>query len=263
MKPFLCAAVGVILSSLVMTPLASAAEDVKDESFDKPEYVYSISRENTHENMTRELPYLQPAELTTRLQETSDVIIDNPSLISLLNESSIKDSKLAFGVNASIYLGPWALTYESDETTMNWEYDLINTNELDNRGGDTVGKLSYTQTENKLVEGELSSPVPQQEDVQNMMRIKATEKTSLPLSFHANIGNQTTAGPMYQVQPDQKGVVTSYVPAVHDQGTVTYGEVYVTIKGSKPAIVIKNIQEQQVDGWIPVKDYVTLKYHNG
>ncbi|EZH64978.1 hypothetical protein DH09_20980 [Bacillaceae bacterium JMAK1] len=253
----------LVLASALLPLIANAESEPEAKPFEKPDYVYNISRENTFENVSRELPYLEPAEFTSRLQDTSDVRIENPTLISMLNESNVKDSKVAFGVNASIYLGSWALSYDSEATEVNWEYERINSNTIDNRGGEDSSKLSFVQNDDKFIKGELLSPVPQQEDVQNMMRINATKKTSLPLTFLAPIGRETKIGPEYQVHAGQMGTVQGYVPAVHDQGTVTYGEVFLTLKGKNPALVVKNIEKQQVDAWIPVKDFVTLKYNNG
>ncbi|SDJ11744.1 YfkD family protein [Natribacillus halophilus] len=265
MKGFAIIATIMLLSiSSVLTGDIQAAETEEDsDSFTKPDHVYNITRENTYSHTDRELPELEPSELTKDLQETADVNIDNPELVSLLNESTIKDSKIPFGVNASIYLGTWALNYDSGHTEVNWEYENINANEQDNRGGDSVVSLQYKQGQNKEVAGELNSDVPQIDGVKNLMRMKATDKTSLPLSFNATIGQGTEVGPNYQVEGKKLGVLHGYVPAVHEEGTVTYGEVYVKVKGTKRSLEVKNIEKQAVDGWIPVKDHVALKYSNG
>ncbi|QQK79444.1 hypothetical protein HUG20_05750 [Salicibibacter cibi] len=263
MRSFVFIASMLLLSTSIIMPETVQADEEENDSFSKPDHVYDIARENTYSNTSRELPELEPSDLTKDLQETSEENIDNPELVAMLNESAIKDSKIPFGVNASIYLGKWALNYDSDDTEMNWEYENINTNEQDNRGGDTVVTLQYKQTQNKEAKGELNSDVPQLEGVKNLMRMKAAEKTSLPLSFSSTIGQGTEVGPNYQVEGKKLGVLHGYVPAAHEKGTVTYGEVYVKMKGNKRFLEVQNIEKQAVDGWIPVKNHVTLTYRNG
>ncbi|QDI92738.1 hypothetical protein EPH95_17370 [Salicibibacter halophilus] len=263
MRGFVLIASMLFLSLSIAVPGSVYADEEESDSFSKPDHVYDVARENTYSNTSRELPELEPSELTQDLQETAEATIDNPELVSLLNESTIKDSKIPFGTNASIYLGTWALNYDSEHTEMNWEYENINTNEQDNRGGDTVVSLQYKQTQNKEVKGELNSDVPQIDGVKNLMRMKASDKTSLPLSFSSTLGQGTEVGPNYQVEGKKLGVLHGYVPAVHEKGTITYGEVYVKMKGNKRSLEVKNIEKQAVDGWIPVKDHVTLTYRNG
>ncbi|AXF57631.1 YfkD family protein [Salicibibacter kimchii] len=263
MRGFVVIASMLLLSTSIVLPESVDADEEDNDSFEKPDHVYDIARENTYSNTGREQPELEPSELTKDLQETTVETIDNPELVSLLNESTIKDSKIPFGSNASIYLGTWALNYDSEHTEVNWEYENINTNEQDNRGGDGVVSLQYKQQQNKEAKGELNSDVPQLEGVKNLMQMKASDKTSLPLSFSSTVGQGTEAGPNYQVEGKKLGVLQGYVPAVHEKGTVTYGEVYVVMKGNKRLLEVKNIEKQAVDGWIPVKDHVTLTYRNG
>ena len=110
-----------------------------------PPSVLNIAKENTYPNPTQELPMLQPSNLAEQLIESSDIKIENPELIQMLNESAIAKAPLAFGYRATIYLGHWALNYESSETAPNWEYQKINTNYYDNRGGEVPYKLRYVQ----------------------------------------------------------------------------------------------------------------------
>ena len=86
-----------------------------------PETVRDISRQNTYPNPDMDPEYVQPSASTLEQFKTTSYGIENPNLIRLLNETSIQNSKLAFGFKANIYLGNWALNYESKETSVNWE----------------------------------------------------------------------------------------------------------------------------------------------
>lgn len=166
-----------------------------------PGSVLSISKENTYPNSAQDLPYLEPSKLAKSMLKTSEVPITNPDLIRLLNESSINASKVAFWYRAKIYLGQWPLSYQSTETTVNWEHQQINTNRLDNRGAKSVAKLSYNQTAYKKVSGGLTAAIPNSEAVQKMMLIAAAEKSRLPLAFSTAIGAGTKKSNTYHVSP--------------------------------------------------------------
>ena len=90
--------------------------------FKVPSSVASISKENTYPNASQDQPLLQPSELTAELFKTTSVPIENTHLIKMLNESSISGTPLAVGYRATIFLGRWALSYDSNETVANWEY---------------------------------------------------------------------------------------------------------------------------------------------
>ncbi|KZE64970.1 hypothetical protein AWM68_09895 [Fictibacillus phosphorivorans] len=226
-----------------------------------PSSVLSISKENTYPNSAQDLPYLEPSKLAKAMLKTSDVPITNPDLIRLLNESSINASKVAFWYRAKIYLGQWPLSYQSTETTVNWEHQRINTNRLDNRGAKSVAKLYYNQTAHKKVSGGLTASIPNSEAVQKMMLISAAEKSKLPLSFQTAVGAGTKKSNVYHVSPKQVGYLHSYVPAVNERGRVTYGEVYIVLKGGKREIVIQNVTQQGIGAWIPVQDHVSFSFH--
>ena len=100
-----------------------------------PPSVKNITKENTYPNSTQDLPTLEPSDLTKKLIDSSKEKIENPDLIRMLNESSINSTPFALGYRAIVYLGQWPLNYESTETSPNWEYQKINTNYYDNRGG--------------------------------------------------------------------------------------------------------------------------------
>ena len=76
-----------------------------------PPSVLNIAKENTYPNPTQDLPLLQPSELSQQFIASSDVKIENPELIHMLNESAISKAPFAFGYRATIYLGHWALNY--------------------------------------------------------------------------------------------------------------------------------------------------------
>jgi hypothetical protein len=242
-------------------PAEKTEKTVQKTDIKVPSSVLSISKENTYPNSAQDLPYLEPSKLAKAMLKTSDVPIANPDLIRLLNESSINASKVAFWYRAKIYLGQWPLSYQSTETTVNWEHQQINTNRLDNRGAKSVAKLSYNQTAHKKVTGGLTAAIPNSEAVQKMMIISAAEKSKLPLSFQTAVGAGTKKPNVYHVSPKQVGYLHSYVPAVNERGRVTYGEVYIVLKGGKREIVIQNVTQQGIGAWIPVQDHVSFSFH--
>lgn len=103
--------------SFFATPSAAAKKPFK-----VPNSVVSISKENTYPNASQDQPMLQPSKLAKELLDTSEINIENPHLIKMLNESSVSGSPLAIGYRATIFLGKWALGYQSNETVANWEY---------------------------------------------------------------------------------------------------------------------------------------------
>ncbi|AGE21006.1 YfkD family protein [Geobacillus zalihae] len=225
-----------------------------------PGAVMDISKENTYPNPTQDLPHLEPSSFTKQLLRSANVKIENPELIHLFNESSATDTPWAIGFRATIYLGQWPLNYQSIETSTNWEYQKVNTNFLDNRGGDTAQKLYYKQEMQKYVRGGLTVKVPNEDAVKRMMLNKAMEKTNLPLSFSTVVGLGTKKDQPYNVPAKKIGYLYAYAPAVNEKGKVTYGEVYVVLKGNKKKIVVKNVTTRGVGAWIPVQDRLYMSY---
>ncbi len=225
-----------------------------------PSSVTQIDKENTFTNSADELPRLQPSSFTKELLKTSKVKIENPNLIRLLNESAITKSPFSFGARATIYLGEWPLHYESLETTPNWNYQKVNTNYHDNRGGTANYQIHYVQEAQKAVKGGLTAKVPHVEDVQNMILQKAKEKTKLPLSFEAVVGSGTKQPHVYNIPPKRVGYLYASVPALHEKGTLNYGEVYLVIKGSKQQIAVKNLTAQEIGAWLPLQDHLTFSF---
>lgn len=261
MKRIIVAVVAILFLTASMQVLAEGEGHKKEEKrFKVPDSVIKIAKENTYTNPTQDLPYLQPSELAKELIESTDVTIENPDLIRILNESTISNSKLAFGFRASIFLGEWPLAYESAGTEVNWEYQKVNTNYTDNRGGQTPQKLTYTQEQQKKVSGGLTAKIPNSEAVKKMMMIKATEHTNLPLSFETVIGQGTKKSNPYNIAPKQVGYLHSFVPAVNEKGKVTYGEVFITFKGGKRKLEVKNVTQQGIGAWIPVQDHLSFSF---
>ncbi|HEY2419796.1 MAG TPA: YfkD family protein [Neobacillus sp.] len=248
---------------LSFLPAISAEKaPVKKESmkFQVPPSVRSISKENTYPNSTQNLPFLQPSDLTKRLIHSSKVKIDNPDLIRMLNETTISSTPFALGYRAIVYLGQWPLNYESTETSPNWEYQKINTNYFDNRGGRVPYQIHYVQEVQKIVRGGLTAKISSAEDVKKMMLLKAMEKTHLPLAFETVIGGGTKNDHIYNIPPNRLGYLYAYCPGVNEKGKVTYGEVYLMLKGNKKFIVIKNVTSQGIGAWIPVQDFVSFGF---
>ncbi|OIJ13567.1 hypothetical protein BKP37_09780 [Anaerobacillus alkalilacustris] len=251
-------------SILLAQPFSALAEGENEaqEGVSIPNYVLNISKENTYPNPTQDLPQLHPSEMAQELLDTSTVLIENPELIKILNESSIKGNKLALSLNASIYLGQWPLAYESNETSVNWEYQKVNTNYHDNRGSNAAKKIHYSQEQQKKVTGGLTAQIPNGDAVQKMMMIKAAENTGLPLALSTVIGHGTKKEQIYNIPVKQVGYLSAYVPAASEKGKVTYGEVYLIIKGGKKRIEVKNVTQQGIGAWIPVQDHIALKFYS-
>ncbi|WP_425593736.1 YfkD family protein [Cytobacillus gottheilii] len=225
-----------------------------------PSSVLNITKENTYPNPDQDMPTLQPSELTQQLIDSTKVKIENPDLIRMLNETTVNSTPFAFGYKAIVYLGQWPLNYESTETAPNWEYQKINTNYFDNRGGKAPYQIHYVQEAQKVVKGGLTAKIPNSEDVKKMMLLKATEKTGLSLAFETIIGGGTKKDNVYNIPPKRLGYLYGYAPAINEKGKVTYGEVFLMLKGSKKVIVVKNVTSQGIGAWIPVQDHMSFGF---
>ncbi|MDF1509642.1 YfkD family protein [Robertmurraya sp. DFI.2.37] len=248
--------IGLLLIQMTVISVSAA----KKEEIKIPSSVLNITKENTYPNPTQDLPTLQPSELTEELISSSKVKIENPDLIRMLNETNVNSTPFAFGYRAVIYLGQWPLSYESTETSANWEYQKINTNYYDNRGGKANYQIHYVQEAQKVVKGGLTAKVPQAEDVKKMMLLEAAKKTNLPLAFETVVGAGTKKDQYYNIPPKRLGYLYGFVPAVSEKGKVTYGEVYLMLKGNKKMIIVKNVTSQGIGAWIPVQDYVSFGF---
>ncbi|GAA0341935.1 YfkD famly protein [Bacillus carboniphilus] len=237
-----------------------AEKNPKENAYKIPESVLNIAKENTYPNPTQDLPYLQPSDFTQNLLESSKVRIENPDLIRMLNESSVNKTPFALGLRATIYLGEWPLYYESTETAPNWEYQKINTNFYDNRGGKSPYQMHYVQEAQKVVRGGLTAKVANADDVMKMMMLKASEKSKLPLAFETIVGAGTKKDQIYNIPTKRLGYLYAFAPAINEKGKVTYGEVYIVLKGHKRQVVVKNVTTQGIGAWIPVQDHISFTF---
>ena len=247
-----------MVSFILLFPYSSSAKTTINVKM--PSSVLNISKDNTYPNEVQDLPRLQPSELAKELLKTSTIRIENPDLIRMFNETSISNAPLAVGYRAKIYLGQWPLNYESTDTTINWEYKQVNRNVYDNRGVERLYPLRYKQESQKTVEGGLTAYIKDTDDVKKMILLKAMEKVQLPLSFKTTIGYGTGNGRVYNISPKQLGYLYAYTPAVNEKGKVTFGEVYLVLKGNQKRLVIKNITSQGIGASIPIQDYVSFKF---
>ncbi|RDW20846.1 hypothetical protein CWR48_04355 [Oceanobacillus arenosus] len=261
MKPVLALLMTIlIIMTLPLAIFAEEKEKTKVDSFAIPNHVLNISKENTFPNSADDQEIIEPSELTQELLDGIKVAVDNPDLIKLLNETSIKPSPVGIGYRGMIYLGRWPLNYDSKETTINWEYQSINTNELNNLGGNVYQEMNYVQQAQKEVKGALTNKVTNPDDVKKMMLFKAAEKTKLPLAYTSTIGGNTKKNNKYAVPVNKYGYLHAFAPAVNEKGQVTFGEVYIELKGTKKQLVIKNVTKQGIGAWIPIQDHVSFSY---
>ncbi|WP_174732808.1 YfkD famly protein [Mesobacillus harenae] len=264
--PILAAAMIIFLSSLAPVFAEKGKEEpAKSQEAEKTKYkvpssVMNITQENTYPNPAEDLPKLEPSDMTKELIKSSKVKIENPDLIRMLNETSINSTPFAIGYRAIVYLGQWPLNYESTETSPNWEYQKINTNYYDNRGGKSPYQIHYVQEAQKVVRGGLTAKIPNSPEVQKMMILKSMEKTGLPLAFETIVGAGTKKDQIYNIQPKRLGYLYGFAPAINEKGKVTYGEVYLMLKGNKKMLVIKNVTSQGIGAWIPVQDHVSFTF---
>lgn len=247
---------------VLMIPFVSFAKEKQQstEQYEIPNHVLTISKENTFPNSSEDLEVVEPSKLTESLLDGIDIPVDNPDLIKLLNETSLKPSPISIGYRGMIYIGRWALHYESIETAINWEYQKINVNELNNLGGNKAETMSYNQQEKREIKGALTNKIAHPDDIKKMMLQKTKDNTQLPLSFQTVIGQDTKKDNTYNVPVEKHGTLQAHAPAVNEKGQVTFGEVYIELKGSKKALVIKNVTKQGIGAWIPIQDHVSFSF---
>ncbi|WP_405099791.1 YfkD family protein [Oceanobacillus sp. FSL H7-0719] len=248
-----------ILFSFASVGLAKEKEQ-KETGFEIPNHVLDISKENTHPNETEDYEQIEPSDETKELLENAKVPIDNTDLIEMLNETNIKPSPIAIGYRGMVYLGRWPLNYASLETGVNWEYQSVNKNEMNNIDGDAAQQMNYIQQENKEVKGILTNKIADSETVRKMMIEKAEKKTELPLSYQVIIGKNTKKTNAYHIPAQKNGTLEAFSPAVNEKGEITFGEVYIQLKGAKKQLVIKNVTKQGIGAWIPVQDHVSFSF---
>ncbi|WP_203363872.1 YfkD family protein [Bacillus sp. REN10] len=252
----------LLLSIAIVLAFSGIDSATAKQPFQIPSSVKDITKENTFLNEEQEMSELQPTELTKELLSTSKAKITNPKFIRMLNETDMNKSPFAFGVRATVYLGEWPLSYHSEETTPNWQYQKINTNFYDNRHGKNNYQMHYVQETYKSIKGGLSAKVPRADEVQEMVLKEVIQKTKLPLAYSTVVGNGTKQNDIYNVAPKTAGYLHSFAPAVHEKGIATFGEVYLVISGWNRAIVVKNITSKRVTAWIPIKNHLSFSYQS-
>src|SRR5699024_7274193 len=167
---------------------------------------------------------------------------------------------ISFGYRGLVYLGRWPLNYKSDDVSVNWEFQQINLNELNNLGGKNALTMNYDQQEQKEVKGALTNKITNTDDVKKMILLKAKEKTNLPLAYQTIIGKGTKKDHTYNIPAKKYGYLRAYAPAVNEKGQVTFGEVYIELKGTNKAIVVKNVTKQGIGAWIPIQDHISFSF---
>lgn len=256
--------IAIFLIATFLFPSTLFAKEKKKETNEKyeiPNHVLTISKENTYPNETEDQAIVEPSDFAKGLIDDVDIPIDNPDFIKMLNETTVKPSPISFGYRGSIYLGRWPLNYESTDTTVNWEYHEVNLNELNNLGGDTTQTIHYQQQEQQEIKGALTSKIVNPNDVRRMMLLKAHEKTKLPLAYSTVIGKGTKKDNSYNIPARKHGILKVYAPAVNEKGQVTFGEVYIELKGTKKKLIVKNVTKQGIGAWIPIQDYVSFTFN--
>ena len=216
-----------------------------------PSHVQSIEKENTVEQASRDLVVVEPADLTKKWLDGTDLAITNPYLIEQLNKTEVNQSIFAFGYSSEVYLGRWPLSYQSAESSVNWAYQKINDNFV------APGKPTYLQGEDRLISGGIQNKVSNSEQVQNMILANAKERIHWPIDFEANFGANTkkVLSLGNESGADQ---LQAYAAAVKETGKITYGEVYLTMTGRKQALKINNIVEEELTTWLPVQNHLAF-----
>lgn len=253
----------VLMSSLIICfalGMSKYIVDAKEKKFELPENIMSISKANTFPNVEEDYEVIEPNKLTEELIEAVEIPIENPELIKLLNETTVKPSPIGIGYRGMIYLGRWPLHYKSEEITINWDYQLINTNEINNQEGKETQDLHYIQQSEKTVKGALSTKIENPEVIKKMILQKTREATSLPISFSTTVGTNTRLENFYHVPSKKQGTLQTYIPAINEKGQVTFGEVYLELKGTSKSIVVKNVTKQGVGAWIPIQDHTAFSF---
>lgn len=263
MKQRTSSLIAFLFTIICIFPSYTEAADVlkeKDSKSKIPSSVVDISKENTYPNSTQDQVTLEPSEWSKEILEGAELTIQNPRLIKMLNETSLRPSPVAIGYRGMIYLGHWPLSYESTETSMNWQYQKVNTNQISNIGGSAAKRINYVQSAEKQIKGGLTSKIDQAADIKKMIVAEAQKNTKLPLSFHTVVGKGTKKDNAYNIPVSKVGTLDAYASAVSEKGTVIFGEVYLELKGSNSRLVVKNVTKQGIGAWIPIQDRLSFMF---
>src|SRR5699024_6535404 len=158
---------------------------------------------------------------TKELLRSTTEVIDNPSFITLLNESTFSNRMLSFGTHASIYLGRWPLTY--DITTNSTVDDYYEAGKVFVHNN----KIQHEQLQTIQVEGALHKKIEQGEDVKEFIQDVITTDQEIAVNFSV-----THHGKLEIVNKQlSDGVYELAIPAVYTTGNIRYGDVYIEVKG--------------------------------
>lgn len=247
---------------LLFIPIIAEAKDEKknQDALTLPKNIISITKTNTYTNKGEESTVVEPNDFTKQLLEEITLPIDNHSIISLLNESTVKTTPFSFGYDANIYLGRWPLHYTSESSSVIWDYEHINTNELNNWGNNKTGELSYVQENDYVVKGALTNKIEDSEVIKDLILQKIKGELDLPLSFSTKVGANSKLKEVYHVGAEKIGTLDAYVPAIHEKGYVVYGDLFLQSKGANIQLQIKNVTKHSIGAWIPIVDHIALTY---
>src|SRR5690625_2846155 len=89
----------LLFGYVVINPSMSFAKEKEQvvTPYEIPNHVLTISKENTFPNSTEDLEIVEPSKLTKSFLDVLDIPVDNPDLIKLLNETSLKPSPISLG----------------------------------------------------------------------------------------------------------------------------------------------------------------------
>lgn len=220
-----------------------------------PSHVQSVEDENTVEQKSREVVETEAEGLAKEWLEKSDIDITNPHFIEQLNGTDVNRSIFAFGYSSEVYLGRWPLTYQSTGSSVNWAYQKVNDNYI------AEGQLMYVQNEEEQVNGGLQSKVANSDQVQNMILKNTRERINWPIDYQAVFGSNTEKK-LPMSNETAANHLEAYVGAVKETGSITYGEVYLTMTGRKQELTVKNIIEEEVVAWLPIQNHLAFHLKN-
>lgn len=251
-----------LLASVIPQPISAdkKSTNTKKAGLTLPNNVLSITKSNTFPNASEDMTVVEPSEFTKKLLDNINETIENPEIIKLLNETSVKTTPFTLGYEAEIYLGRWPLYYKSESSSVIWDYEHINTNELNNRNGNESQEIKYVQQKERTVKGALMNKIDEPEMIKKLILHKTTSKADFSVSFSTKVGANTKLNDVYNIAAKKMGVLDAYVPAINEKGQVVYGDVYLKSKGSDVELQIKNVTKHGVGAWIPIQDHIALMY---
>lgn len=266
----------MIIVMTVSTPFTTLAETEEDKGTKKkeetkenkneeqsltlPKNVLSIMKANTFPNASEEMTIVEPSSFTKELLEGVNEPIENPEIIKILNESSVKTTPFSLGYDADIYLGRWPLYYKSESSSIIWDYEHVNTNELNNKNSDEGQEIKYIQEKEREVKGALMNKIENPDMIKKLILQKTKSKADFSVAFSTKVGANTKLNEIYNVGAKKNGTLDAYIPAVNEKGQVIYGDIYVRSKGSKVTLDVKNVTKHGIGAWIPIQDHIALTY---